>query len=66
MNQFYFLDSFSARFIRSFYYKAPITDEELFVLSKNLHINDVNEAIVKLDLQTKTTIGDTLDKAPSR
>jgi hypothetical protein len=47
--------------------KAPITDEELLALSKDLHINDVNGAIVKLDLQGKTTIGDiTTDNAPSR
>ena len=47
--------------------KAPITDQELLALSKDLHINDVNGAIVKLDLQGQTTIGDiTTDNAPSR
>ncbi len=49
-----------------FFYEAPITDEELLALSKNLHINDVNGVVVELDLQAKTTIGDLSDKAPSR
>ncbi|XP_046453697.1 uridylate-specific endoribonuclease B-like [Daphnia pulex] len=56
------VSSSNAKSIRA----TPITDEELLALSKNLHINDVNGAVVELDLQAKTTIGDLSDKAPTR
>jgi hypothetical protein len=40
---------------------AAITDEELLVVSKNLHAGDVNGAVVTLDLQSQTTAGNMQD-----
>jgi hypothetical protein len=40
---------------------AAITDEELLVVSKNLHAGDVNGAVVTLDLQNQTTAGNMQD-----